>query len=166
MKRIPIFLLFLIISCTPGRDEVIQDIDQRLQFYIQDQNGQDLLIPGDSLGYAGSINLFDLNADRVNVPISGITYKLDSTSMHHYMEYIGGATRILADSIDEGKKIYFSDYLMTMKKNMQAAVADSDTVHIVYQWTPALFQVSQVEVNKKTVFTKNSDSQNKIILVK
>lgn len=167
IHRIPtlIFISALLWNCQ-SREDDLQEIDQTLRFYVENASGKDLLIPGDSLGYVNSIQLLDLNADRLNVPISDFTYKLDSTNMKNYLEYVGGATRILADSIDARQKSYFSDFLMVMKKNMLSAVADSDTIHIVYSWSPTLFQVSTVSRNDQVIFTKNTDKYNKITIVK
>lgn len=155
----------LIINCQSDRS-LSQKIDQVLRFYYQDASGRDLLMPSDSTGYAGNMQLFDLNDIRLNTPIEGINFPMDSAENKHYLEYIAGATRVLQDSSSPSDKTYYSDILITMKKGLQGAVADSDTVHIVYTWSPTLFQVSAVTYNRNLVFTNTADSLNKIIITK
>ncbi|QCX53212.1 hypothetical protein [Elizabethkingia sp. JS20170427COW] len=161
------FIALFFSACRNSGGDEMQNIDQILDFFIQDTNGNDLLIPNDSMGYYGRIELFDLNDERINQPISsGITYGIDSTSSKNYIQYIAGAKRILVDSSSPQNKTYQSDFMITLKKGFSQAIADSDTVHIVYTWTPDLFQVSQVKYNNDLVFSKIQGQKNKIVITK
>lgn len=160
------FIAFLIAACRGSDKESLQQIDQTVNFYISDAQGKDLLIPNDSFGYNGRINWFDLDAISVNVSVSGPTYGLDSTLNKNYFQYLAGATRILVDSTSPQSKTYRSDVLMTMKNGLRNAVADSDTIRLVYSWAPSLFQIQQVYLNRKLIFTKTPGQKNKVFITK
>ena len=156
----------LIVACRNNNDDQLQNIDQTLDFYIQNAAGKDMLVPGDSTGYAGNISLLDLNAAQYQKPITGQTFAADPTSGKNFMQYIGGATKLVLDSTSPKQKTYKSDFLILTKTGLNKAVADTNTIHITYSWTPSLFQVSTVSYNGNLLFSKIQGQPNNVVITK
>ncbi|CAI9674427.1 hypothetical protein EAVNNN508_01805 [Elizabethkingia anophelis] len=160
------FIFLLVASCRQD-DGVHQNIDQTINFYFQDTNGKDLIIPNDPEGYAGKITYVDDFSINNNATVSGITSGVDA-SKKNYMQYIAGATRRVSKDSTATSKTYTSRLFINYSKrtNNDTKVMPQDTLDIVYSWTPSLFNVSTISVNKKVVFNSSSGQQKNITITK
>ena len=159
------FIFLLVTACRQDGD-VHQNIDQAINFYFQDTNGNDLIIPNDPTGYASRITFIDDLSITGNAAVSGITPGVDAAKKN-YMQYIAGAIRLgLADSTAV-KKTYRSRIFINYNKvTNDTKVMARDTLDILYSWTPSLFNVSSISVNKKVVFNGSNGQQKNIPITK
>ncbi|WP_407489754.1 hypothetical protein [Elizabethkingia anophelis] len=162
-----IAFIFLFGAACKRDDDVHQNIDQTINFYFQDTNGKDLIIPNDPEGYAGKITYVDDFSINNNATVSGITSGVDA-SKKNYMQYIAGATRRVSKDSTATSKTYTSRLFISYSKrtNNDTKVMPQDTLDIVYSWTPSLFNVSTISVNKKVVFNSSSGQQKNITITK
>ncbi|SHE42552.1 hypothetical protein [Chryseobacterium vrystaatense] len=154
-----IAILFLMVSCGSD-DDSLQRIDQVMNFYMQNNTGQDLL----NAKKTGSYTTFSVNDDNgatAVVPVS-IPLKMTTDSLF-YFEYVSGAKRIIKDSISPENKTYRSNLTFSLRRTVNNQVVTvTDVMEIHYRWTPTLFQVSEVLYNGKVVFSKAADAPNAI----
>ena len=155
----------LFISCR-GSDENVQQIDQVVNLYYKNAAGKDLLntnLPGTF----NNIKLFDLNGLTDQVPINSFSLKKTVDTIN-YLDYDSGAVRLLQDSMSPENKIYRSDFIVSLTKNIDSlnTVTTQDTIKIEYSWTPTLFQISKLYYNKKLKFTKVQGQPNDITIIK
>ncbi|WP_297985972.1 hypothetical protein [uncultured Chryseobacterium sp.] len=161
-----LILSFLVIATAllacRSDDEGLQKIDQILQLYVRNTSGQDLLNPKISGSYQ-SLTLTDIGGLYDQSSISGYALKKDADTVT-YLEYKAGATRYLLDSTNPDYKRYRSD----MQANYITSSNDTiqDTISVVYEWTPQVFQIQSVLYNKATVFTKTEGASNIVKIVK
>ncbi|WP_260256192.1 hypothetical protein [Elizabethkingia miricola] len=147
-------------------DGVHQNIDQTINIYFQDTNGNDLIIPNDATGYASRITFIDNLSITGNTAVSGITPGVDDAKKN-YMQYIAGATRQgLPDSTATSKK-YESQILINYNKVANdTKVMAQDQLDIIYSWTPTLFSVSSIKLNGNEVFNGSSGQPKNILITK
>lgn len=166
MKFRNLILSFFVLSiaflaCRGDGDEGLQKIDQTLHLYISNSLGQDLLNSSITGSYE-TVTLSDIGGLYDQTSISGYSLKKDTDTVV-YLEYKAGATRYLLDSTSPDYKRYRSD----MQANF---ISDSDTIQdtisVVYEWTPQLFQIQSVIYNRETVFTKTEGASNIVKIVK
>lgn len=166
MKFRNLILSFLVLSFASlacrGDDESLQKIDQVLELYVKNSSGQDLLNTSIDGSYK-SVTLTDIGGLYDQSSISGYALKKDADTVT-YLEYKAGATRYLLDSTNPDYKRYRSD----MQANYITASNDTiqDTISVVYEWTPQVFQIQSVMYNKATVFTKTEGASNIAKIVK
>ncbi|WP_374445784.1 hypothetical protein [Epilithonimonas sp.] len=164
--RISIILaaIILLFSCR-GDDNDYQVIDQVLNLYVRNQYGQDLL---DSKleGSYSSVTLLDLLSETALTSVSGSSLQKDVKNIT-YLDYAGGATRLLKDSISAEQKTYYSRFVIRYSKTVDTQVInDDDTIEIEYKWTPSLFELSKLWYNNELKFTKVSGQPNIVTIVK
>ncbi|AJW64271.1 hypothetical protein VO54_02817 [Elizabethkingia miricola] len=160
-----VFIFLLVTSCRQD-DGVHQNIDQTINFYFQDTNGNDLIIPNDATGYASRITFIDNLADRGNTAVSGITPGVDDAKKN-YMQYIAGATRQgLPDSTATSKTYRSQIFINYNKVANDTKVMAQDQLDIVYSWTPTLFSVSSIKVNGAEVFNGSGGQQKNVTITK
>lgn len=165
------FLLFsffsiFLLSCRGEDINDLQQIDQIINFYIQNNNGVDLLNTENSGAYTG-INLQDLNnPDTALKPITTFATKKDTNGIS-YIDYSAGATRVLQTPSGQYPETYQSEFYINLEKTVNnASVADRDTIKIQYSSEPKLFQVSKIWYNNQLVFSKISGQANIVKIVK
>ncbi|KNB61994.1 MULTISPECIES: hypothetical protein [Chryseobacterium] len=156
---------FALMGCRSDEDS-IQKIDQIINFYIQDANGKDLLIP-DSIGSFTTISMNDVLAstDVANVSFSTKT----AENSKRYLEYIAGATRQLQSGGDSDERVYRSQIRVALTKKLTDSTFSTpvnDTLEILYRWTPSVFEVSKVNYNNQLIFTKIQDQPNNVTIIK
>ncbi|WP_411897645.1 hypothetical protein [Elizabethkingia occulta] len=158
--------VFLLVTACRQDDGVHQNIDQTINFYFQDTKGNDLIIPNDPTGYASRITFIDNLSVTGNTAVSGITPGVDDAKKN-YLQYIAGAIRQgLSDSTATSKK-YTSQILINYNKvTNDTKVMARDTLDIVYSWTPSLFNVSSISINKKVVFNGSGGQQKNVTITK
>ncbi|MCL1667381.1 hypothetical protein M2T82_04820 [Elizabethkingia ursingii] len=158
--------VFLFVTACRQDDGVHQNIDQTINFYFQDTNGNDLIIPNDPTGYASRITFIDNLSITGNTAVSGITPGVDDAKKN-YMQYIAGAIRQGQPDSTATSKTYTSQILINYNKvTNDTKVMAQDTLNIVYSWTPSLFNVSSISVNKKVVFNGSSGQQKNVTITK
>lgn len=156
-----VFFLFLIsgflfLSCRDG-EEVVQDIDQVVQIYI-DSAGKDMLNSNIEGGYT-SFRMNDVNGFTDSAPVTFSTKKDVDTL--NYIEYIAGARRIGIDSSGTSKTYESRIALIFNKRTSDSTlVAVNDTLRLQYNATPELFQLSKVWYNNVLKFTKVEEAPN------
>lgn len=159
MKNVFFLLLiagFTIYSCR-NEDDVVQDIDQIVQIYI-DSAGQDMLNTNIKGGYT-DIRMNDVNGFTDTAPVSFILKK-DSDTLN-YIEYVAGARRIGIDSVGTSKTYESTVALIFNKRTSDSTtVSVNDTIRLQYNSTPELFQISKVWYNKVLKFTKEEGTTN------
>ncbi|WP_260395428.1 hypothetical protein [Elizabethkingia anophelis] len=161
-----IAFIFLFGAACKRDDDVHQNIDQTINFYFQDSNGKDLIVPNDPEGYSGRITFIDNLSNRANTTVSGITPGTDDAKKN-YMQYIAGATREGQPDSTAVKKEYKSQILISYnRRTNDTKVMAQDTLDILYSWTPSLFNVSSISINKKVVFNSSSGQQKNITITK
>lgn len=157
---------FALMGCRSDEDS-IQKIDQIMNFYIQDTNGKDLLIPN-KIGSFTTIAMNDMLAVTDTAPVSS-SVKIVSDSVS-YIEYIAGATRQLESGSDTDNRIYRSQIRVALTKKLTDttfAEIDNDTLQIFYHWTPTVFEVSKVLYNDSELpVTKDSENRNVVKITK
>lgn len=159
------FIFLLVTSCRQD-DGVHQNIDQTINFYFQDTNGKDLIIPNDATGYASRITFIDNYADRGNTAVSGIAPGVDDAKKN-YMQYIAGATKRGLPDSTATSKTYISQILINYNKVANdTKVMAQDTLNIIYSWTPSLFSVSSIKLNSNVVFDSSSGQPKNILITK
>jgi len=132
------------------RDDTPRQIFQQINFYIQDENGKDLLNPNVGMTYYGNTTFLDLNDERADVPIHSITYDKDITSTY-FIKYLTGAKRIFARR-SRNSEIYVSDFIIRRSDiNEESKTIDSDTIHVVYSLKPSIFEVQEVCIANSNV---------------
>lgn len=158
--------IFLFGAACKRDDDVHQNIDQTINFYFQDINGKDLIIPNDAAGYAGRITFIDNLADRNNTAVSGITSGVDDAKKN-YMQYIAGATRQgLADSTATRKTYRSQIFINYNKVTNDTKVMAQDQLDISYSWTPTLFSVSSIKLNGNEVFNGSGGQLKNVTITK
>jgi len=156
---------FALIGCRSDEDS-IQKIDQIINFYIQDANGKDLLIP-DTAGSFTTISMNDVLAAK-DVASVGFSPKTAENSKR-YLEYIAGATRQLQSGGDSDERIYRSQIRVTLTKKLTDSTFSTpinDNLEILYRWTPSVFEVSKINYNNQLIFTKIQDQPNNVTIIK
>ena len=156
---------FALIGCRSDEDS-IQRIDQIMNFYIQDANGKDLLIPGAVGSYS-----FAMNDVLAATDIAPVSFSLKTTENSvNYLEYIAGATRQLQSGGDSDERIYRSRIRVALTKKITDstfAAPVNDTLEILYRWTPEVFEISKVHYNNfELAVTKNSENRNVVKIIK
>lgn len=156
---------FAAISCGGDEDEV-QKIDQVINLYVKNTAGKDLLnttLPGTYY----DIKLLDLNAERDFVPINSFSIRKNADTVN-YIDYVAGAVRISADTLNPSNRTYYSDFTINLTKKIDSVNTDTDidTIKIEYSWTPTLFQVSKFYYNGKLKFSKVDGEPNMITIIK
>ena len=159
MKNVFFLLVILgfgLFSCR-NDDEVVQDIDQVVQIYI-DSAGQDMLNTNIEGGYT-DIRMNDVNGFTDSAPVT-FSFKKDKDTLN-YIEYIAGARRIGVDS-SAAFKTYESTVALILNKRTSdsTTVVIYDTVRLQYNSTPELFQISKVWYNNVLKFTKVEGAPN------
>lgn len=156
--------LLFINSCNRS-DEDVQYIDQLLKIYIKDASGRDLL-KGDEVGTYIGFAANDNFGITDNAPVA-FAKKTDASGIN-YLEYLAGAKREILDSISPDQKTYHSSIRLnfTQKVNDSTNVSLSDTLRVIYNWTPQVFEVSKVYYNGNLKFTKQPNQPNIITVVK
>lgn len=165
-QRISIILSAIVLLFSGrGDDNDYQVVDQVLNLYVKSQDGQDLL-DSEVEGSYSSVTLLDLLSETALTTVSGSTLLKDVKDTT-YLDYAGGATRLLKDSISPEQKTYYSKFIIRYSKtdNTQA-VNDDDTIEIHYKWTPSLFELSKLWYNDELKFTKVTGQPNIITIVK
>ncbi|NAW52222.1 hypothetical protein GNY06_12830 [Elizabethkingia argentiflava] len=164
---ISIGLLFIGLATVSCRQEEggLQRMEQVIHFYIQNPQGGDLLNPNDSLGYANRVNFVDLNADRLDVQIGEVTPQIDEGGKN-YLEYTAGATRVLVDSVKDQKK-YISDFVIKYQnREGDTKSMSNDTLHVAYLWSPSIFRISEILLNRKKITEPTVGSPSKVVITK
>lgn len=163
MKRIlfTIFTLIIIANCRGEHSENTQKINQVLHIYIRDASEVDLLNTKIKNAYQ-KIEMFDIGGERAEIAVP-FTLKTDLNSIS-YLEYAAGATRKLTDSTNQQVKYYQSDIVLKLKKNNN--LIEQDTLKLLYEWTPNIFQLKEVNSNRKNIFIKKEKQTNIISIVK
>ncbi|UOE38034.1 hypothetical protein [Chryseobacterium oryzae] len=164
------FLVYILIGLTllscGSDDDSLQKVDQKLQIFMKDSAGNDLVNPVKVGSYSGIIWNDELaSSDIANVNFTRSMLS-DST---FYMEYLAGATREFVSESSDGSKIYRSEIQVSLTKKLSAtqfAPVDIDTLQIFYRMTPSVFEVSQVYFNKSLKFTKIPDQPNVVTIIK
>lgn len=164
-------LFFTILLCLCGvyscnrSDEDVQYIDQLLNIYIKDASGEDLL-KGDEVGTYIGFAANDNFGITDNAPVA-FAKKTDAGGIN-YLEYLAGAKREILDSFSPDQKTYHSSIRLnfTQKVNDNTNVSLSDTLRVIYNWTPHVFEVSKVYYNGVLKFTKQPNQPNIITVVK
>ena len=154
-----------LLSCNSD-DEVLQEIDQVMTFYIKDAAGKDLLHPT-NVGAYSSISMNDVFGEKDSSPVtfSGPTMQTDST---YNIEYTASATRRLLSSDAQDNRIYQSKIALNMNQKINDTLyqAVSDTMKIQYNWSPSRFEIRKVWYNNNEVFTKTPTSGNTFTITK
>lgn len=163
MQKILLLCTFIILCSCRNDQQGVQNIDQTIHLYMKDKAGKDLL----NKKLAGSyqeVVLKDLGGIRDQMSMSGYNFKKDTDTLT-YMEYIAGAKRNLKDSLSADYKTYHSKIMLQLKKTAADSI-DLDTMDILYEWTPTLFQVKQINYNGAKIFTKTAGQPNSFTVVK
>ena len=160
-----VFIFLLVTACRQD-DGVHQNIDQTINIYFQDTNGNDLIIPNDATGYSSRITFIDNLSITGNTAVSGITPGVDDAKKN-YMQYIAGATRQgLPDSTATSKTYRSQIFINYNKVANDTKVMAQDQLDIVYSWTPTLFSVSSIKVNGAEVFNGSGGQQKNVTITK
>jgi len=158
------FSLLILFSCRTD-DESIQVIDQILNIYVKNNNGQDLINPKIKDNYT-NVQFLDLLADTSLKPISSISLLKDKDTVS-YIDYTAGAIRLIKDSVSATDKTYYSELVMRLSKTKDTLnIIDDNRIRIEYSWTPSRFQVSKMWSDGKLVFTKTEGQPNIVQIVK
>ncbi len=165
MKKIlgTVCILLTFLSCRGDETNNAQKIDQVLNMFMKNSSGQDLLNAKLNGSYS-TVVLKDIGGLKDQTAISGYLFKKTSDTIN-YLEYSAGAKRNLVDSVSPDFKTYRSDIAIHLSKKNSDSV-DLDTLTILYEWTPELFQVKSASYNKKVVFSKASQGNNTFTVVK
>lgn len=157
---------FALMGCRSDEDS-IQKIDQIMNFYIQDTNGKDLLVPN-TIGSYTTVSMNDVLAPT-DVAAVSFSPKTAENSIN-YLEYIAGATRQLQSGGDSEERVYRSRIRVALTKKITDttfAEAVNDTLEILYHWTPTVFEVSKVLYNDSELpVTKDSENRNVVKITK
>lgn len=157
--------LLALLSCRSD-EEILQNIDQIMTFYMKNAAGKDLLNPT-AVGSYSNIKMNDVFGEADNSPVSfsGPTMQTDST---YNIEYTAGATRRLLASDTEDNRIYNSKIALNLSLKVNDTLFQTvlDTMEIQYRWTPSLFEISKVFYKKKEVFAKTPTSGNTFTIIK
>lgn len=156
---------FALMGCKSD-DDSFQRIDQIMNFYIQDVNGKDLLIP-DSIGSYTTIAMNDMLAPIDDAPVS-FSPKTSENS-RRFLEYVAGATRQLQSGENSDDRVYRSQIRVSLTKKLTDSTFSTpitDTLEILYRWTPTVFEVSKVNYNQQLIFTKVQDQPNNVTIIK
>lgn len=164
------FLVYILIglalvSCGSDEDS-LQKIDQKLQIFMKDASGKDLVNPTKTGAYSG----ITWNDELAPTDVANVSFSRQMLSdSTYYMEYLAGATRQLVSESADGNKIYRSEIQFSLTKkisNTEFAPVERDTLQIFYRMTPAVFEVSEVYYNKVLKFSKTADQPNIVTIVK
>jgi len=157
---------FALMGCRSDEDS-IQKIDQIMNFYIQDINGKDLLVPN-TIGSYTTVSMNDVLAPT-NVATVSFSPKTTENSTN-YLEYIAGATRELQSGGDSDERVYRSRIRVALTKKITDttfAEVVNDTLEIRYHWTPTVFEVSKVLYNDSELpISKDSESRTIVKIIK
>lgn len=163
MKKIlfAIFIFIITISCRGEHSENIQQINQVLHIYIKDTLEMDLLNTKIKNAYQ-KVEIFDIGGERAETAIP-FSLKTNINSIS-YLEYVAGAIRKLADSNNSQIKYYQSDIILKLKKNN--AIIEQDTIKLLYEWTPNIFQLKKLNYNRKNIPIRKEKQANIITIIK
>lgn len=168
MNRLYLLLLLLIVAISCRGDESdLQKIDQVINVYITNSDGQDLL-NSDLDGSYISYELWDLNGTYDLTEItSGFSLETDDDDVN-FIEYISGATRVLTDSISPELKYYQSEFSVNLEREIDEdnTTFDIDTMTVNYLWTNSTFEVSTIYWDEELVFTKTEGEPNTVKIIK
>lgn len=156
----------LLFSCRGEDVNDLQKIDQVVNLYISDSNGEDLLNTENTNAYK-TISLQDLNDPNTALKaITTFSIKKDVTNIS-YLDYAAGATRLLLSNAGQYPENYQSEFYINLTKSVNDTdITDRDTIKIQYSSEPTLFKVSKIWYNNKLVFSKVSDEANIVKIVK
>lgn len=161
-----LLVCFALLGCRSD-EESIQKIDQIMNFYIQDANGKDLLVPN----AVGSYTTVAMNDVLAPTDIAAVSFspKTDADS-RNYLEYIAGATRELQSGGDSDERVYRSRIRVALTKKITDTTfneAVNDTLEIHYRWTPTVFEVLKVMYKEIDLpVTKDSENRNIVRITK
>lgn len=157
-----VVLLFAFLSCR-NDDLGVQRIDQLINIYI-DSAGRDMLNNNINGSYS-NIQWNDVYGLTDNSPVT-FSNKKDADTIH-YLEYIAGAKRVGVDSVGEFRS-YESKIALRLTKKLTDSTNSvaNDTMIIRYEYTPEVFQVSEIWYNNILKFTKVTDQPNIIKISK
>lgn len=168
MNRLYLLLLLLIVAISCRGDESdLQKIDQVINVYITNSDGQDLL-NSDLDGSYISYELWDLNGTYDLTEItSGFSLETDDDDVN-FIEYISGATRVLTDSVSPNLKYYQSEFSFNLEREIDEdnTTFDIDTMTVNYLWTNSTFEVSTIYWDEELVFTKTEGEPNTVKIIK
>lgn len=168
MNRLYLLLLLLIVATSCRGDESdLQKIDQVINVYITNSDGQDLL-NSDLDGSYISYELWDLNGTYDLTEItSGFSLETDDDDVN-FIEYISGATRVLTDSVSPNLKYYQSEFSFNLEREIDEdnTTFDIDTMTVNYLWTNSTFEVSTIYWDEELVFTKTEGEPNTVKIIK
>lgn len=160
-----LFLSLLLIFSCRADDESVQVIDQILNIYVKNTDGQDLIDSQIKDNYT-QVQFLDLLADTDLKPISGVSLLKDKDNVT-YIDYAAGAVRLIKDSVSATDKTYYSEFVMRLSKTVNSAtVNDDNRIRIEYSWTPSSFQVSKMWYRETLIFTKTQGQANIVQIVK
>jgi hypothetical protein len=156
----------LLFSCRGEDMNDLQKIDQVVNLYISDTNGVDLLNTENTNAYK-TVTLQDLNDPNTALKaISTFSIKKDLNNVS-YIDYAGGATRVLQTTSGQYPEIYQSEFYINLTKSVNDNdVTDVDTIKIQYSSEPSQFKVSKIWYNKQLAFSKVSVEPNIVKIVK
>jgi hypothetical protein len=125
-----------------------------------------VLDPANTNAY-NSVTLQDLSDRKTAVrAISTFSIKKDLNNVS-YIDYAGGATRVLQTTSGQYPEIYQSEFYINLTKSVNDNdVTDVDTIKIQYSSEPSQFKVSKIWYNKQLAFSKVSVEPNIVKIVK
>ena len=166
-KLFPLLMLVGITLFSCGSDEdSLQKIDQKLQIFMKDASGKDLVNPTKVGSYSG----ITWNDELASTDVANVNFSRQMLSdSTYYMEYLAGSTRQLVSESADGNKIYRSEILFSLTKKIsdtEFAPVETDTLEIFYRLNPSVFEVSQVYYNNVLQFSKIPDQPNVVTIIK
>jgi len=162
IQNITLIIVVLVLFTACNRDNIPQQIHQQISFFIQNEQGDNLLDSNAEMTYFRRISFLDLNDQKADVPINGITYDKNSLGQN-YIKYISGAKRILLHRSDSSE-IYTSKFFIKYNKyENDTKIMDNDTLDVSYSLSPSIFEVIEIKLNGEIV---QIDKKHPVVIIK